>query len=210
MRSTRLHLVRHGSTVVSAQDRFAGASDVDLSDAGRRQAARLRERLRGEKLAAVYTSPLGRCFETARLIAEPHGLDLQARDGLREIDHGHWEGLSRSEVKQRFTSEYAAWEADPFGFAPEGGTNGASVLARALPVIRAIVAAHPGEQILAVSHKATIRLLVAALIGVDPRRYRDRFEQRPCALNVLEFRDPSHARLRLFDDVSHDRGTGTG
>jgi broad specificity phosphatase PhoE len=57
-------------------------------------------------------------------------------DGLREIDHGRWEGMRRAEVEAQFPEEYAGWEADPFTLAPEGGEAGLNVLARALPVIR--------------------------------------------------------------------------
>ena len=99
--------------------------------------------------------------------------------------------------------EYAAWEADPFTFAPEGGESGLHVLARALPVIREIVTRHPGERVIAVSHKATIRLLLSSLLGVDARGYRDRLDQAPACLNVIDFKDPVRARLMLFNDVSH-------
>ena len=73
MSATRLFLVRHGATELTAEDRFAGATDVDLSDEGRAQATRLAERLRDDDVAAVYCSPLRRTRETAALIAAPHG-----------------------------------------------------------------------------------------------------------------------------------------
>ena len=78
-----------------------------------------------------------------------------------------------------------------------------AVLARALPAIREIVTAHIGERVLAVSHKATIRLLLSSLLGFDARGYRDRLDQAPACLNVLDFKDPVRARLMLFNDTSH-------
>jgi len=57
-----------------------------------------------------------------------------------------------------------------------------------------------------VSHKATIRLLISSLLGFDPRKYRERLDQSPCALNILDFRDLAHARLTLFNDTSHYEG----
>jgi probable phosphoglycerate mutase len=202
-RSTRVLLVRHGATQLSAEDRFAGEVGVDLSDDGRWQASKLAERLADDKIDAVYASPLSRTVETARIIAAPHQQELQTRDGLREISHGRWEGLTRREVEQRYRDEYLTWEADPFTFAPEGGESGLSVLARALPVLREIVVAHQNQTVLVVSHKATIRLLLSSLLGFDARGYRDRLDQSPACLNVLEFRDPVRARLMLFNDVSH-------
>jgi probable phosphoglycerate mutase len=111
--------------------------------------------------------------------------------------------LSRAEVETRFGDEYRMWEADPFTFAPLGGESGQSVLARALPVIRDIVERHVGDEVLVVSHKATIRLVLSNLLGIDPRGYRDRLDQSPACLNVVDFKDAVRARLMLFNDVSH-------
>jgi broad specificity phosphatase PhoE len=201
--TTRLYLVRHGSTQLTAEDRFSGDTGVDLSEEGRMQAARLAERLRPANITAVYCSPLSRTVETAHIIADGCGLVPVLIDGLREIRHGHWEGLTRQEVESRFASEYAAWEQDPFTFAPLGGESGVSVLARVLPAIREIIVRHAGEHVLAVSHKATIRILLSSLLGFDARGYRDRLDQAPACLNVLDFRDPVRARLMLFNDTSH-------
>lgn len=200
---TRLYLVRHGATQLSAENRFAGAIGVSISEEGRHQVQRLAERLAAHSFAAVYTSPLERTVETATILAAPHKLDLTKRDGLREINHGHWEGLTRREVEERFCDEYAAWEQDPFSFAPTDGESGVAVLARALPVIREIVVKHRCERVLVVSHKATLRLLISSLLGFDARGYRDRLDQSPACLNVLDFKDPVRARLMLYNDVSH-------
>ena len=201
--ATRVFMVRHGSTVLTAEDRFAGATDVELSNEGREQTRRLGERLTGEKIAAVYASPLGRTVETAQILAKPHQLEVQTRDGLREISHGRWEQLTRREVEERFPEEAAEWEKDPYTFAPMGGESGLAVTARALPVLIQLVREHPGEHILVVSHKATIRLLLSSLLGFDPRRYRDNLDQKPAALNIVDFRDPVRSRLTLFNDTSH-------
>jgi probable phosphoglycerate mutase len=200
---TRLCLIRHGATQLTAEDRFAGAVGVDLSDEGRRQVQRLSQRLADDAIKAVYCSPLGRTVETAAILARPHGLTPIHRDGLREISHGRWEGLTRREVEERYPDEYAAWEMDPFTFAPETGESGLLVLARALPVVREIVIAHPGETVAVVSHKATLRLILSSLLGFDARGYRDRLDQSPACLNVVDFKDPVRARLMLFNDVSH-------
>lgn len=200
---TRVLMVRHGATVLSAEDRFAGATDVELSDGGREQARLLAVRLSSERIAAVYASPLGRTVETAGILAQPHGLDVQTRDGLREISHGRWEQMTRREVEEQFPEETAEWEQDPYTFAPVGGESGLAVTARSLPVLIELVRAHPGEAILVVSHKATIRLLLSSLLGFDPRRYRDNLDLDPASLNIVDFKDPSQARLTLFNDTSH-------
>lgn len=200
---TRLYLIRHGATTLAAEDRFSGGTDVELSEEGRWQAARLAERLADDNLSAIYCSPMIRTVNTARIIAHPYGLTPIPRDGLREIHHGHWETMTRREVEEQFPDEYAAFQEDPFTFAPQGGESGVSVMARALPVIREIVTMHVGKNVAVVSHKATIRLVISSLLGFDPRGYRDRLDQLPACLNIVDFHDPVHARLMLFNDVSH-------
>ncbi|HYQ45814.1 MAG TPA: histidine phosphatase family protein [Polyangiaceae bacterium] len=201
--TTRVLLIRHGATVLSAEDRFAGATDVALSEEGRAQARALGERLAESELAAVYASPMQRTVATANFVAAPHGLQVVTDAGLREIDHGRWEQLTRREVEQRFPEEYESWEADPFTFAPEGGESGLSVMARALPVLRRIVVANTDRTVAVVSHKATIRLLLCSLLGIDARGYRDRLDQSPACLNALDFKDPVRARLVVYNDTSH-------
>jgi broad specificity phosphatase PhoE len=201
--TTRVYLIRHGATILSAEDRFAGATDVDLSDEGRRQAEALALRLSDDHIAAVYCSPMRRTIETATIVARPQGLTPILRDGLREINHGRWEALRRSEVEAQFPQEYLEWEEDPYIYAPQGGESGLSVLARALPVMREVVVNHADENVAVVSHKATIRLIISSLLGFDPRGYRDRLDQAPACLNVLDFKSPVRARLMVFNDVSH-------
>ena len=204
---TRLLLVRHGATDLSAEDRFAGSTGVNLSDEGRKQIKCLAERLQREPIAAAYCSSLGRTVESAKILCAPHQLTPVERPELQEVSHGHWEGLSRHEVEERFPEEYEAWEADPFTVAPQGGESGVAVLARALPVLREIVVMHRDQQVLVVSHKATLRLLISSVLGFDARGYRDRLDQSPACLNIIEFKTPIRARLMLFNDISHYQDT---
>jgi probable phosphoglycerate mutase len=146
---------------------------------------------------------MARTAETAAIVARSHDVLCTQCDGLREIAHGRWEGLRRADVEAQYPDEYLAWEEDPFTFAPKGGESGVQVVARALPLIREIVVAHPGENVLVVSHKATIRLIIASLLGFDARGYRDRLDQSPACLNILDFKSPVRVRLMLFNDVSH-------
>ena len=140
-------MVRHGATVVSAEDRFAGATDVALSDDGREQTRRLAHRLSHEKIVAVYASPLGRTVETAQILAAPQELEVQTRDGFREINHGRWEQMTRREVEEKFPEEAAEWEKDPYTFAPLGGESGLAVTARALPELIELVRKHAGDKV---------------------------------------------------------------
>jgi len=184
-------------------DRFAGASDVELSDAGREQARRLGKRLESVKFDAAYCSDLQRTRDTAAAICAGHGLTATPTPELREINHGHWEGLAHADVEARYAQEYARWSADPLTFAPPGGETGLGVLARAMPAMRRIVEGHLGGQILVVAHTATNRLLLCGLLGIDPRRYRDRLEQGFACLNILEYATATEARGVTINDTSH-------
>jgi broad specificity phosphatase PhoE len=201
--TTRIYLIRHGATTLSAENRFSGGTDIDLSDEGRWQVTVLAQRLADDKIAAIYCSPMHRTVETALILSQPFQLTPMTREGLREIHHGHWETLSRVEVEAHYPEEYSAWQEDPFTFAPLGGESGVMVMARALPVLREIILARAGETVAVVSHKATIRLILCSFLGIDARGYRDRLEQSPACLNILDFKDPIRARLMLFNDVSH-------
>jgi probable phosphoglycerate mutase len=204
--TTRVYLVRHGATELTAEDRFAGATDVKLSEEGREQARRLGHRLETEPISAAFASPMVRTMDTAGLIIASHGIPVTQVDGIREISHGRWEKKTRAEVEAEYPEEYERYEKDPFSFAPTDGESGLQVTARALPALLAIVEQYCDQRILVVSHKATIRLLVSSLIGFDPRKYRDRLDQSPCALNILDFNDITSARLTLFNDTSHYAG----
>src|SRR5512138_1841016 len=103
---TRVFFVRHGATQLTAENRFSGTVGVDLSDEGRAQVARLAARLAGDEIAALYSSNMSRAIETAQILGRPRGLAPIEDEGLREISHGRWEGLSRQEVEERFPEEY--------------------------------------------------------------------------------------------------------
>jgi probable phosphoglycerate mutase len=200
---TRVLLVRHGGTVWSSDDKFAGSSDIDLSDEGRAQARALGRRLADVRIDAAYCSPMRRAIETATLALGDRSMKPTTVPGLKEIDHGPWEGRVHADVERDFPQQYAAWDADPFMAPPPGGESGLSVLARSLPALRQIVVNHPDQTVLVVSHKATNRLLLCSLMGIDERYYRDKISQDLACLNVLLFKAPSQARVVLMNDTSH-------
>lgn len=206
--STRIFLIRHGATQLSAENRFSGAGDAQLSNEGRDQARRLADRLASLKIGAVYASNYDRAVNTAEILAQPFGLKVYQRDGLREISHGRWEGMTRDEAEQKFADEYTMWEDDPYSFAPDGGETGLAVTARALPVLLEVVRAHMGENVIVVSHKATIRLLISSLLGFDARTYRDHLDLSPASLTILDFNAALRPRLTLYNDTAHYSNLG--
>ncbi|MBO8128432.1 MAG: alpha-ribazole phosphatase [Peptococcaceae bacterium] len=198
----KLFLVRHGETLWNHAMKYQGHTDVPLSERGVIQAQRLARRLRNEKFAAIYASDLQRTYETARILAEPHGIDIETSPALREICFGAWEGLSRDEIKERFPDLSKRWWSSPLTTRlPQGETLG-EVAARAINFLLAVARQHQDRQVLVVSHGGTIRASISALLGLDLNEYW-RLRQDNVALNILEVFDDERAMLILFNDTAH-------
>jgi broad specificity phosphatase PhoE len=167
---TTVYLARHGESDWNAANRFQGHSDRPLTDLGRRQAEALAEVVAQENVDAIYSSPLIRALETARIVAARTGLEVTKLDGLREVDTGSWSGLSRAEVQERFPEGFERWIAGGSGW--EDGETYEEMGERVLEAIRAIAAAHPNGRVLVVSHGGPIRVAQSAAEGVDLHEYR--------------------------------------
>jgi broad specificity phosphatase PhoE len=198
-----LYLARHAQTASSAVDSFNGRGELPLTERGRQQARKLGQRLSAVRFAAAYRSPLGRTGETAALVAP--SLAAQVVPGLVEIDYGEWEGLSPQQARERDRERYDAWVADPVAVSPPGGETAVQVASRALAALEEIRSRHEGSPlpVLAISHKATLRILGAALTGAPIGKYRLRWPQDECALNLVELRAGRDPFLRLWNDTGH-------
>jgi broad specificity phosphatase PhoE len=155
---TRILLARHGETDWNVHRRVQGHSDTPLNDTGREQARALGAELAGEPIDAVYSSDLMRAHETARIVADPRGLDVVALRDLRERHFGTWEGLTDDEIFARFPEA----REGPWG---DGETREAMV-ARVLDALRRIAETHPEACVLVVSHGGPLRAVLGEC-GVD-------------------------------------------
>jgi broad specificity phosphatase PhoE len=170
---TTLIVARHGETDWNRENRFQGHADPPLNELGRRQSAELAESLVGDGITRVYTSPLRRAAETAEIVADRLGLEVETVDALREIDVGSWSGLTRDEVAARFPEEYARWlERAPHGF--ENGETYAELAARVLPAISELASGDPSKTVLVVTHGGPSRVLQAHAAGIDYAEARRR------------------------------------
>jgi 2,3-bisphosphoglycerate-dependent phosphoglycerate mutase len=169
---TTILLARHGETDWNRDNRFQGHADPPLNESGRTQAAELSAALADEPLAAAYSSPLRRAFETAEIVAAPHGLGPVPMDALREVDVGSWQGLTRAEVEQRFPKQYARWLDYEAGW--ENGESYEEMGRRVIAGLLELAAAHEGERILAVSHGGPVRAAYALADGTTHSEARRR------------------------------------
>ncbi len=161
--TTTIVLVRHGETDWNRERRYQGHADTPLNEAGRAQARELAEILRSEDLGAVYTSPLRRASETARIVAGRLGLEARELEPLREIDVGDWQGLTVDEVRTRFPERAdVAWHS---GW-PNGETHD-ELAARVVPALLELGRRHAGDRVLGVTHAGPIRAALSAATGLS-------------------------------------------
>ncbi len=192
---TTILLVRHGETDWNRENRFQGRADPPLNQKGRAQAVDLSVRLAAEELAAIYSSPLRRALETAEIVAAAHAQEAVTIDALQEVDVGAWEGLTRTEVEERYPEQFARWLDHEQGY--EDGETYEQLSGRVMPALLGFEETHPGERILAVTHGGPIR---AALAHVDAVSHAEARKRGPAIVNgfVIELA-VENGNLRRID-----------
>jgi probable phosphoglycerate mutase len=197
-----LYLVRHGQTDASLANRFCGRIDPPLNATGQAMAAALAARYGREGWAEIVASPLLRTRQTAEPTARAADLAVTLDDALVEIAYGEWDGRAEAEVERDDAARFAAWAAHPGRVAPPGGETGAQIATRALAAVERIRARHQSGKVLVVSHKATLRVLICALLGIDVDDFRARIAQKVCAVSIIDFRQAGPL-LQVLGDTSH-------
>lgn len=198
----RLYLIRHGETEWNKSMRRQGHTDVPLNEKGREQARLLSRRLAHVPLAAFYASDLRRAFETALILAEPHGKTVNPLPALREINFGAWEGLTTEEIKEKYHDEILQWWTNPLQTRIPQGENLAEVVDRVMNAVRDICRRHQGQQVAVVAHGGTIRSIVGTVLGIDLNEYW-RLRQDNTGLTIIDFPTLEKGILMLFNDCSH-------
>jgi len=200
---TRFVLVRHGETKANREYRYIGANDDALTDHGQAQAVQLAGALSVLPVAAVYSSPRQRAYQTALPVASRHGLTIQVLDDLREANFGTWEGLSRSEVVARSKQDAEhlfAWERDT-AVAPPGGESLEAMHLRVSAVVEKLVQAHPDQTVVLVSHVGPIKAMLCTALNA-PVSSAFRIFLDPATISVVDWRQP-HPVVRLLNSHSH-------
>ena len=169
---TILWLVRHGQTDWNLTGRWQGqASDAPgLNEAGRAQALLACEQLKGVHISAAYSSDLLRSIQTAKLIAETFGLDVNLKPGLREINLGLWEGMFSDDIQKQYPVELEARVKDPFHFRAPQGEAPSEVADRVLAAVSKIVANHPDESVLIVAHGVSLAIILCHALEIPVKQ----------------------------------------
>jgi alpha-ribazole phosphatase len=197
---SRLILVRHAVTALNANARFLGRTDAPLNDTGKKQAKRLRDRLAGEKIDIIYTSPLRRAHYTAEIIATGHKARVTLCDELCECDFGKIEGLTFEEIKQRYPALAQELIERKTGAFP-GGETLAQLNDRVRQFLKILGKIKSGETALVVAHGGPLRLIICNLLGLGLEHWVQ-MRVDHASLSIVETY-PGTAILNLLNDVSH-------
>jgi probable phosphoglycerate mutase len=202
---TTLVLLRHGETPLTPGRQLSGSGGTDpgLSSAGHRQARAAADALaRRGGIEAVVTSPMRRCQETARPVAERLGLRAQVDRDLREADFGAWEGLTFPEVRERYPDDLSAWLASPEARPSGGGETMQQVTRRVTAVRDGLLARYAGSTVLVVSHVGPLRTLIRLALQAPPHSLF-RMEVAAASLSTVAYDEDGTATLQALNDTHH-------
>ena len=200
--STRFILVRHGETPASLERRFAGATDVDLTDNGREQARALARRLRAVRIDVIFSSPLKRCLQTAEPITELTGRKAQIAEEIHECRFGDWENLTAAEILDSHGEALQRWLTDET-ICPPGGESWSQLGERVVGWFNDAAKRYENRTVLAVMHGGPILMLGRHLTGGSPEAMATLFVE-PASISMLQVMD-GRRRIRMWNDTTHLR-----
>ena len=200
---TRIFLVRHGETQWNQTHRFQGRMDIPLNQEGKNQARALALTLKDEPFIAIYSSPLIRAIETARLIKKFHpSTPLIKEEGLTEMDLGEFDGMEAAYWSAHYQDFFETWRSTPGCLRMPGGENLQEVQIRAIDTLERITKLYPsGSTLLLCSHNFVNRTILCHALGFPLDRFRD-VKQDTATLNIL-YMQGQRLWAELVNDLSH-------
>jgi alpha-ribazole phosphatase len=198
----RLYLLRNAETEYCRTGRYCSQDGVALTAQGQQMADYFAKAYHHLAWKAVFCSPLSHAAATVQPLCQIAGLTVQRRDHLRELSFGQWEGMAPAEVNTAFHDDYIRWLADPAWNTPTEGEKAMQVARRSSDVLAEIEEAYPDGNVLIVSHKATLRIMLCTLLGIDVGRYRDRLAMPVTAVSLVELMEYGPF-VRQLNDCAH-------
>ncbi|MCC3404608.1 MAG: histidine phosphatase family protein [Microcoleus sp. PH2017_10_PVI_O_A] len=200
--SLKIYFLRHGETVYSKSGGFCGDLDPELTAEGSMMAEQFATNYAKLPWDAVYVSPMKRTIATATPLCDVVGIEMQLRDGLKEIKYGKWEGETVESVREKYAQDYINWLTEPAWNAPTEGETSVQIASRSSLVIAEIQEKYKNGNVLVVSHKATIRIILCSLLGIDLGSYRNRIAALAASISIVKF-DVRGPMLEVLGDRSH-------
>ncbi|MCU4719112.1 histidine phosphatase family protein [Halapricum hydrolyticum] len=195
---TQVFLTRHGETKYNHRGVEMGQLDIPLSDHGREQARDLATRFQHATIDAIFTSPLQRSRETAKILAEPHGMAVTSGERLKERSCGDMEGEKTERIEKMLVENDRNWS----DWEPDGGETRAQAVARARPVLEDICNSNPDSRVVVVAHSGINKGLLASLICEDAS-FGHRVKQGLTCINELEYQADGTWRVHTMNDTAH-------
>ena len=183
---TKLFLLRHGETIANLELRYQGRGDSHLSELGRRESELLALALKNEPFKAVYSSTLMRSYETAKIIADLHNLQVQKIPDLVERNYGVFEGLTFEEIKKKYPDIYSNWLTTPLQTIIPNAETLEELQARGVKALGELVEKHKGETFCVVSHGGINRTILFHYMNLSLDNFW-RIKQDNCCINIIEF-----------------------
>lgn len=202
--SLTIYLLRHGETECSRNHAFCGAIDSELTAEGVEMAEAFAAAYVSTPWAGIFSSPMRRTLATAKPLCTVIGMEPQLRDGIKEINYGQWEGKTPEVISREYHDDYIRWSADPAWYAPNGGELAITIASRAMNVIEEIKQLYSDGNVLVVTHKATIRIILCSLLGIDVGRFRYRWGCPVGSVSVVEFTEHGPLLQSLADRAHLD------
>ncbi|NIX15823.1 MAG: histidine phosphatase family protein [Candidatus Dadabacteria bacterium] len=196
-----LILIRHGETEWNKQGLCQGKSDINLSEFGKVQATHLSQSLKDHQIDSIYSSNLKRAYETAELIAENHGVNVEVEDGLREMDQGDFEGKPFVKLRETHGEVLQSWRADPANFRIPNGETLQEVQDRAFNAINNISINNEGKTVLIVSHNFTIITLLCKFQGTSLDDFY-KYKISETSKHIINFKDDRYT-IETFNNTDH-------
>jgi alpha-ribazole phosphatase len=195
---TRIYLIRHGEVEGAGAPRYNGHADVSLSEHGVAQYHALKPRLADARITACYSSDLQRCRIGAEILGTHLGIEPVLDPALRELNIGIWEGMTWSEIQERWPHEWQSRLADIVNYRVPDGENLLDLEGRIMPAIDRIVANHRGENVLVVAHGGANRVVLLNAIGA-PLSSLFNIEQNYSCVNIIDCYEDGNRVVKLLN-----------
>ena len=197
----KLYLIRHGESEWNILSKVQGQSNARLTKKGIEQATKAAKRLSEEKIDAIYSSDLDRAYDTAKIIADKLNLKVKKLQELREIRFGVWEGLTSSEIQDKYKNEHVIWMTEPHKLELPQAEKLIDVQERMLKSVNEIMRDNEDKNVLIVSHGSAIKALILGILDIDLSGY-NKISIGNVGLTIIEYRDYSPV-IRVLNDTCH-------
>lgn len=170
---TKIYLIRHGQSLANVEGRFAGQTDVGLSELGVLQAKAVGEYLKDKGIDTIYSSPLKRASSTAEPLSKLISKPVILHQGIIEIFAGKWENLHFSQLEERFPKSYRMWLTDIGNSHCDGGESMKQVRERMVSAVSELAEREEGKTIALFIHAGCMRAFLTHCLNMPVARMQE-------------------------------------